>query len=169
MGARRKTLAEKFSDKYKVEENGCWIWIGCVIGLGYGMVFHEKQRLYAHRVAWTLHRGEIPYGKSVVLDKSKCTNSDCVNPAHHMLRDRTEMMADKAFNSRRVRGEQTHNAVLTDADVYAIRADSRVMHVIAYEYGVMQPTIASVKLRKTWKHLPIREDDTRFHMNGDKK
>lgn len=59
----------------------CWIWAGGVDGHGYGefRVAKGRRSAMAHRVAWTIERGEIP--ESVVLDHT-CRTRLCVNPRH---------------------------------------------------------------------------------------
>lgn len=59
--------------------SGCWLWDGYYGHNGYGS-FHLNGKQYrAHRVSYTLHRGEIPENKQ--LDHL-CRNRACVNPDH---------------------------------------------------------------------------------------
>ena len=46
---------------------------------GYGMFFIAGRNVRAHRAAWVLKRGDIPYGKYVC---HTCTSKNCVNPEH---------------------------------------------------------------------------------------
>lgn len=68
----------------KVEKTEqCWLWRAAA-SAGYGrfsIVYSDgrKGMLAAHRVAYTLLRGEIPEG--LVLDH-KCHQPSCVNPKH---------------------------------------------------------------------------------------
>jgi NUMOD4 motif/HNH endonuclease len=50
-------------------------------------------------------------------------------------------------------GEGNKKAKLTEAQVLAIRADTRVHHRIANDYGVTRDTISRVKRNKSWAHL----------------
>lgn len=79
-------LAETFWRK--VDSSGgpdaCWPWKGCRTAGGYGRLTitisrGEHRQEYAHRVAYFLVKGSIPYGKE--LDHI-CRNRACVNPAH---------------------------------------------------------------------------------------
>lgn len=63
-------------------DDECWPWLGHVTRSGYGaisMASVTRSPLRAHRVAYTLERGEIPEG--LVLDHL-CRSRSCCNPAH---------------------------------------------------------------------------------------
>lgn len=72
--------ADLFWSKVQISEvDKCWLWTAAIGSGGYGC-FHisQKQRL-AHRVSYTLVRGEIPEG--LTLDHL-CRVRHCVNPSH---------------------------------------------------------------------------------------
>ena len=82
----------------------CWEWLGNrnpdrlgVFGLG--------GRMYlAHRVGYTLFRGEIPAG--LVLDH-QCDVSDCVNPFHvEPATNRENVLRGRSFSATNAR--KTH-------------------------------------------------------------
>jgi hypothetical protein len=52
------------------------------------------------------------------------------------------------------RGEDSPRSLLTDADVAAIRADTRTAGEIADAYGVSRGNIYCIKQRRGWKHVP---------------
>ncbi len=58
---------------------GCWIWTACKTRLGYGKSCFKGKLWGAHRLVFTLLRGDIP--KGLVLDHL-CRNPSCVNPDH---------------------------------------------------------------------------------------
>lgn len=62
-------------------EADCWLWTGGKTQDGYGLFkfIRDQSNWLAHRVAYTLRRGEIPDG--LTLDHI-CRNRACVNPAH---------------------------------------------------------------------------------------
>jgi hypothetical protein len=77
-----KPVEEKFREKYEIDENGCWVWRGGKGNQGYGRISEVGGRcrpLAAHRVAYRMHKGEIPDG--LHLDHL-CRNRACVNPDH---------------------------------------------------------------------------------------
>jgi hypothetical protein len=65
--------------RYRVDDRGCWIWTGAVHKTGYGQIKWNGKSTVAHRVVYTLIKGEIPEGK--ILDHL-CSVKLCVNPDH---------------------------------------------------------------------------------------
>ncbi len=65
--------------RYTVNERGCWIWSGAVHPSGYGQVKWKGKSTVAHRVTYSLIKGEIPEG--LILDHL-CSVKLCVNPEH---------------------------------------------------------------------------------------
>ena len=60
---------------------------------------------------------------------------------------------DRAKHGTSNRGEQCAAAKLTETQVRAIRADTRVQRLIAAEYGVRDNTISRIKSGKRWAHI----------------
>jgi hypothetical protein len=58
---------------------GCWVYQGFRHKLGYGDFSYRGVNLRAHRVAYTLWKGEIPAGLDVL---HRCDNPPCCNPDH---------------------------------------------------------------------------------------
>lgn len=83
----------------------------------------------------------------------------CINPAHLFLGTHFDNMADmeKKGRARHPRGERHGRALLTEADVIAIRAAratrTATISSLAAKYGVSEPTISAVALRYNWKWL----------------
>ena len=61
--------------RYRVDENGCWVWTGALDRKGYGRL---GGRL-AHRLVYVLLVGDI---RDVLELDHLCRNRACVNPAH---------------------------------------------------------------------------------------
>jgi hypothetical protein len=72
-------LPWRIAEKIKVADNGCWVWTAFVQSNGYGKYNFRDAVWLAHRVTYTLLRGEIPDG--LVIDHL-CRNRACVNPNH---------------------------------------------------------------------------------------
>lgn len=73
---------EKFLSRVRVTgigPGGCWIWTACVEASGYGRMGWNGRATQAHRVSWSMWRGEIP--KGLVIDHL-CRVRSCVNPDH---------------------------------------------------------------------------------------
>jgi len=85
----------------KVDRRGptdCWLWQGSRCG-GYGHLRvggRSRRKVYAHRVAYKLHRGGISSGLEI---DHLCRTPSCVNPAHMEL-------VTKRENGRRSRHAQ---------------------------------------------------------------
>ena len=65
---------------------------------------------------------------------------------------------DRAKHGTSNRGERCASAKLTEIQVAAIRADSRLQREIAADYGVRENTISRIKSGKRWAHSVIKND-----------
>lgn len=82
--------------------SGCWLWDGAATYTGHGKILHQSGRLIlAHRLSWTMHRGEIPSG---LLVRHKCDNPRCVNPDHLCLGTHKDNSRDAVERGRISRG-----------------------------------------------------------------
>lgn len=146
--------APPFEERYIPEPmSGCWLWLEYVDQKnGYGRLTHNRKNYRAHRFSWELHRGEIPKSMLVL---HRCDTPLCVNPDHLWLGtpadNSADMMRKRRHDDRT--GEKHHLAKLTEKDVLAIRADTRMHTKIAKDYGVVSQTIDGIKSRKAWKHI----------------
>lgn len=70
---------EKFLEKIKVNDNGCWEWQSTIDTGGYGQLKEHGKILSAHRLAYELFKGAIPQGLTI---DHLCRNRRCVNPDH---------------------------------------------------------------------------------------
>lgn len=92
-------MREHFLSKVMPEPNtGCWIWLAHCYKNGYGQ-FHIKRHPHlAHRISYTLFRGEIPGGMFVC---HQCDMPQCVNPEHLFLGTHEENMDDARKKGRK--------------------------------------------------------------------
>lgn len=65
--------------KFVEKTEGCWIWIGAKIPVGYGVFNVKGKNIYAHRYVYELENGKIP--SSLTVDHL-CRNVSCVKPLH---------------------------------------------------------------------------------------
>ena len=77
----------------------CWEWTGARLPSGYPRFKPSKKApyVYAHRVAYELFRGPIPYGFVVCHE---CDNPPCVNPAHLKAASQSENIYDAMQRKR---------------------------------------------------------------------
>lgn len=79
---RKKDLLERFVDKIKLSDTGCWLWTGAR-NKGYGVIKVDGRTRYATHIAWDLFVGPIP--PEMTTDHVTCRNPPCVNPNHLRL------------------------------------------------------------------------------------
>ncbi|QLB38224.1 HNH endonuclease [Sulfitobacter phage phiGT1] len=147
----RKTRAERFSEKYEINESGCWIWTAAKDQSGYGHfgVGAAKSRK-AHRVSYEIYVGVIPRGLQVC---HKCDTPSCVNPNHLFLGSLQDNMDDRAAKDRTARGEKNGKAVITAEIAEYIRNSKMSERAIAREIGVHRGTVNAVRSGRTWKKV----------------
>lgn len=151
------STVERFENKFnKLGEDDCWIWFGRKHCQGYGYFRLSGYLTLAHRVAWTLYRGEIPDGLCVL---HHCDNPPCVNPRHLFLGtqiDNVKDAQDKGKYQGRY-GERACRVKLTQSDVDYIRfvlsisvEGSGVNKFLARQFGVQAAAISKIKTGRTW-------------------
>ena len=138
-------LKDKFwrnVDKLNIDE--CWNWSGHLRGKGYGHISHRLKNLYAHRVSWELHNGDIPDGMLVL---HKCDNRACVNPNHLYLGTQGDNMCDRSERNRYplTTGRQFKLKPNEEWLVKKIYASGRfTQEFISKMFKVSQPTISYI-------------------------
>jgi hypothetical protein len=151
---------ERFESKFIPEPmSGCWLWIGCHAGGGYGGFTVKGRCRKAHRMSWIFYRGEIPTGLQV---NHKCDNRFCVNPDHLWLGTQTDNLRDMVRKGRDVtqRRGYPNSARLRPAHILAIRLSKEKSSVLAEQYGVTPDTIRDIRNRNgtRWKRVPWPSD-----------
>ena len=132
----------------------CWIWKLSKNKDGYGCWNFRGKPCHAHRVAWTLFRGDIPAGLHVL---HVCDVRPCCNPDHLFLGTHQDNMKDRKLKGRRNRprrADRTHNrAKLTPEMVAAIRNSG--YHYgkgpeLRKQYGISSGTLSKILNWKIW-------------------
>ena len=136
-----KTLKERFEEKF-VKSEGCWNWTANASGEGYGRFFVDGRRRPAHRISYELYKGNIPAG---MLIMHSCDNRLCVNPAHLSPGTIQDNTADRTAKNRMPSGDRHPKTRITDAQVAAIRADSRPNKVVAKVYGIFYKYVQKIR------------------------
>lgn len=129
----------------------CWIWVGTVVGMGYGQAWRWKRKWRAHRLAYEIYRGPIP---RCAVVRHTCDKPRCCNPRHLKLGTVADNQRDMVSRGRSLRGTKQARSKLTDAKVRRIRrlASSVTQTALAAKFGVCQHTVWSVIRRLTWRH-----------------
>ncbi len=151
--SRTERLALSFWKRVSIEGE-CWHWAGALNNMGYGFL-HTRIRpdlRLAHRLSWTLYRGEIPSGLWVL---HSCDQPSCVNPNHLFLGTRQDNVDDMLKKGRNAKGEGNGASKLTDVqvrEIYLMRGKISGM-VLAKKYGVAFNQIYVIWRRERWRHI----------------
>ena len=146
----------RFNAKWEKDQNECWIWQGCKAGKGYGIlkIPRTRKQIYAHRMSYLMHCGDIPDGEYVL---HRCDNPACVNPSHLFLGGAKANAQDMATKGRHLYGERNTEAVLTARDVVQIKKllamNEFSQKRIGMMFGVAQITISRIHRGLRWKHI----------------
>lgn len=146
---------EEFFARCSPEPNtGCWLWEGSLMTRGYGQARVSGMNIGAHRLGYSLYRGDIPPGIEVF---HHCDTPACCNPDHLFLGTHAENMRDMVKKGRRTppRGERHSRAKLSTEKVARIKASlasGKTQTELAREYGVDQSLISRVARNQRWQH-----------------
>ncbi len=152
----RKTVLERFEDKYCPEPNsGCWLWMPVSTNDGYGTFWYQQKNYAAHRASWMIrHSQAVPEGMYVL---HRCDTPSCVNPDHMFLGTQCDNIHDMIKKSRAnysgVTGERSHAAKLTRYQVMEIFNAPGPYSEIACKYGVSISHVGNIKTKNKWKHI----------------
>jgi hypothetical protein len=149
-------VVERFHEKWTMDEaTGCWIWTGALAGKGYGemKIPNTRQQIYAHRLSYLIHCGEIPED---ILVCHSCDNPPCVKPSHLFFGKQADNLADMKDKDRHLYGEKNSKAKLTDEKVRRIHQlfqSSMSQGKIASSFGVAQTTVWKILHGQSWNHI----------------
>ena len=136
----------------------CWPWMGsshtrekCPYGIFKFKMDDAHTQVTSHRFLWLLEHPMEALPESVC---HRCDNTLCMNPLHLFAGTQADNVRDCITKKRYSRGETHATAKLTQAQVVAIRADSRTYAEIAKDYGLVKQYVGDLKRRKWWKWLP---------------
>lgn len=167
----RRNDAPKWIDRFiqKVKENsetGCWEWQLSIAKNGYGYIGINRKNKLAHREAWKLVNGEIPWGIFVC---HHCDNRKCVNPSHLFLGTNADNVADMVQKQRTRsgenhphwgksinKGEANGNSILNPEkvkEIWNLRGQGWSQQKIANHLGIGQMTVCRVLRKETYSDV----------------
>lgn len=135
---------------YEVDENGCWLFVGCKNWNGYGLVHRKGKTTNVHRYAWVERFGPVKEGLEVC---HKCDVRLCINPDHLFVGTHDENLKDAARKGRIRRGPSHSKAKLTVAQVKDIKARRMGSRRYSELYGVSRSTIQQIFDGVSWAHV----------------
>lgn len=141
---------DRFFTNVKVVGN-CWEWQGCKV-LGYGVMYHNKKTIRAHRFSYLIHKGTLD---SELFICHTCDNKRCVNPDHLYQGTRFDNAQDALQRGLLKCGEKSHIAKLRKEQVLEILKSKVTLTELARRYGVGKSTIQRIKKRESWKQVYI--------------
>jgi hypothetical protein len=126
-------------------------------------VSYKGKEWCAHRLIYTLMVGPIPEG-TMLLHKSLCGESHCVNPDHLILGDIRDGVVIRGQLGRTIRGEAVAVGKLYRNQVREIRrlyesTPKPTMSALARQFGVTPATIRSIVYHATWRHLDNPQEE----------
>lgn len=136
--------------KWSIPEpnSGCWIWLGNIDRAGYGVIVIGGKRFHAHRLSYSLHKGELASGLGAL---HHCDMPICVNPDHLYSGTPADNARDRVSRNRSLSGSRNPMSKLTEIQVAEIRASSASEQVLAGLYGVSDATIWRIRKAITWR------------------
>lgn len=152
------SLEEKLS-LYRIQPNGCWLWIGRINKDGYGLITigsrrdDSKAQALAHRAMFAMKVQSIKGGQQVL---HRCDSPGCVNPEHLFLGTQADNVADMVAKQRQQRGSRNGHAKLTEQNVRVIRkllVGGVSKPEIGRRFGVDRSVISMISSGKRWRHV----------------
>jgi hypothetical protein len=162
-------VALTLEDKQRIKEtsipetnSGCWLWEGACDRNGYGWIWWNKKRWYAHRASYTAFVESIPEGLCVL---HSCDTPSCVNPRHLWVGCRADNNADMLTKGRGKNppylpeqnvGEKHGLAKLREYEVLEIlslRKQGLSQREIARRFAVDRSQVSRICQGLRWAHL----------------
>jgi len=144
-------------------ESGCLLWARALDSSGYGQTSVQGRNYRAHRVAYMLHHHVTLESSQVLMHR--CDTPRCVHVDHMRVGTQAENLADCKAKGRQARGEVNSHAILTDAQVVAMREEwaaapprtprnpGITMKELGSKYGIRTSTVSGILGGLNWIHV----------------
>ena len=166
----RQTEEQRFWSKVSLQSSPevCWEWRGLCNYFGYGLFNVGKQCIRAHRYAYALQHGPIPFGLLVL---HHCDNPPCVNYSHLFLGNHADNSHDAQAKGRLAQGdnhrtrknrywegEKNPSAILKESQVIEILQLIKAgvsSKEIQKVFSLSPAHVCNIKHRRIWKNIVI--------------
>lgn len=128
----------------------CWHWRGTTNDSGYGRFSMSGKWIPAHRLSYSLIKGEIPDG---LVIRHQCDNPSCCNPSHLLTGTPAENSGDAIERERTAKGERNGRTKLKSEDVSYIRMNPEglTLTALAAKFGMAKSSIHYIRCGRSWK------------------
>ena len=172
----KTSLHERFFEKVKQLDNGCWLWAGSLNRPnGYGQICFEGKTRKATHASIFLKTGDWPETSRKVYVCHTCDTPSCVNPDHLFVGTAKENADDmykkgRGYNSKPgavfLRYTPIENAARGEGHGCAKLKEMQVIEILRlFSFGarrndlarmfcVNPATIQRIVNGKLWKHVP---------------
>jgi hypothetical protein len=114
----------------------------------------KNKHINAHRIAYTISKGEIPNGMVV---RHKCDNTKCINPDHLELGTHRDNMRDRQERGRTIHGVNHHSAKIDDATalkIYNLK-DTQSLTETSKQFDISKQSVSKIWKKEAWKHIHV--------------
>lgn len=149
MDAISLTTIARFWSKVDVgSPNACWNWRAGASTFGHGRFKLSGRLVSPHRFVYEQVNGPIPASVSYhgLVVMHACDNPLCCNPRHLRLGTQRDNVRDQIAKGRKPVGRKSPK--FSDEVVAAVRADTRLHHVIAADFGMSTRYVGEIKQGK---------------------
>lgn len=156
MGAKRGEIDAWIAATLAAETDACMEWPFAMDSKGYGNVKRGGKWRSANNYVCELAHGPAPSSNHVTAHAPVvCHTPLCCNKRHLRWATHEENQQDRYADGTDPRGERNSNAKITEDDVREIRQLSGFtsQRVIASMFGISQPAVSQIVLRKKWRHV----------------
>jgi hypothetical protein len=144
-----KIPKEYFTKEY---EDKCWLWKGGGHSAGYGRVYWDDKRYFAHQISYIIFNGIIPDGKVI---RHTCNNPICINPKHLILGYKYENSIDMVKANRQAHQRLNEEAVKVIKWMLKYKYKKGLGNKLAKLYNVKRNTISNIKNNHSWAWLKV--------------
>lgn len=159
MGCPPLILSKDFLlSRRKINEDGCWLYMGAQTSEGYGTVKSQQKDYRVHRLAAHYWLG-LDLENKLIYACHKCDVKLCFNPDHLFIGDNKSNQIDARNKGILKIGENSCSAKLTAKQVLEIRKNySRYdkknnLCKFAKKYGVGTSQLWRIIKRQSWGHI----------------